>query len=95
MVGLAATTTIAMTTTMTTLRQQQQQKQHRQWGALGSMQERMRQLHSAKAGQQHKPNAVDANIEVSVLQRLALGHHSDDGRGNVVMLAGRRHNKSW
>ncbi len=36
-------------------------------GALGSMQERTQQLHSAK-GRQHKANAFDTNNDVSNLQ---------------------------
>ncbi len=45
-------------------------------------------------GQQHKANTVDANLDVSVLQQLVLGHHSDNDGGNVVMLVGRWHNES-
>ncbi len=48
-VRVAGATTTATTTTMTTMqRRQQQQQQQWQRGALGSMQEWMWQLHSAK-----------------------------------------------
>jgi hypothetical protein len=57
------------------------------------MQEWMWQLRSAK-GQQRKANAVNTNLDVSILQQLALGHCSNNGGGNVVMLAGIQRNKS-
>jgi hypothetical protein len=52
----------------------------------------MRQLRSAK-GQQHKANALNANVDISVSQQLALKHRSNDGRGNVVTLAGGQYDK--
>jgi hypothetical protein len=51
------------------------------------MGERAWQLRSAK-GRQRMANAVKANIDISISRQLALGHRINDGRGNVVMLAG-------
>ncbi len=38
--------------------------------------------------------AVDANINISVLWQLPPGHCSNNGGGNIVMLAGGRRDKS-
>jgi hypothetical protein len=47
----------------------------------------MQQLRSAK-GQQREANAVNTNVDVSVSRQLESGHCSNNGRGNVVTLAG-------
>ncbi len=97
MVGVVVTRKTAMPTTTTTRRQRQRQRQQqRRWrGASGSTREWTWQLRSAK-GRRRKANAVDAYVDVSVSRRLASGHRSDDGRGNVVTLAsGRRNESGW
>ncbi len=60
---------------------------------MGSMREQTQQLRSTK-GQQQEANAVNANINVSISQQLASKHCIEDGRGNVVTLAGGRRNQS-
>ncbi len=62
-------------------------------GPLQSTWKQTRQLRSTKEWQR-QANAVDANNDIKILQRLPLGHHSNDNNGNVITLVGRRCNKS-
>ncbi len=78
----AATTTMAGRTTTTTTRRRWQQKQHQPWwGVSGSTQEWTQQQCSAK-GQRWEANVFNTNFDVSISQRLASGHWSDDSGDN-------------